>query len=256
MIHNKAVHRILAGVIAGVMFLPVGGPGEPVQKHIKTDWVSVIISLRGQFSEKEDTSRPKFGPWYATAPIPAKNLSDTFFPENSVDLNAKSDNGQSIWTKHDDWFDGIPHQLSAQEYATVYLYRTIDSPAAQSLPIGLGSDDGVELWLNGVKILSHDIDRSAAPDQEHVTLNLKPGTNSLLMKVYNHIAGSEFYFGAPRAERMVDRIADQLWKDYPVEMDWLLQDGPGKAGGLPLSISFCRFGYRHAQKSRVDPGHA
>ncbi|MCX6872709.1 MAG: hypothetical protein NTW21_02725 [Verrucomicrobia bacterium] len=44
--------------------------------------------------------------WYATAPMKVKGVGDAWSPEQGVNLDAKNDLGQPLWSKHRDWPDG------------------------------------------------------------------------------------------------------------------------------------------------------
>ena len=69
------------------------------------------------------------------------------------------------------------------EWAVAYAYAEIQSPKAQSVFFGFGSDDGIVVWLNGKKILSHDVPRGVSPDSDTAKLELQPGENKLLLKI-------------------------------------------------------------------------
>ncbi len=63
----------------------------------------------------------------------------------------------------------------------------------QAVTIGVGSDDGVRLWVNREKI--HDIKggRQAKPGQDRVKAHVKKGWNEIRVKVDNIIGTWEFY---------------------------------------------------------------
>ena len=84
----------------------------------------------------------------------------------------------------------------------------VDSP--RDLPISLGSDDGIKVFLNGKQILANNIGRGAEPDQEKITLNLKKGENFLLLKIHNGSGPSGFYFKADAKSKLLPAIATEL----------------------------------------------
>ena len=144
---------------------------------------------------------PKQGPWYSIGPFIGKtflkSFNETFEPELRVNLAWADDTGRFKWVPHPDWEDGkIRNGLSDKRFAAVYLYRTIESPAAQSLALSLGSDDAIKVWLNGKIVLSNFVARAAAPDQDKVTVQLQPGTNHLLLKIVNDVSDTGYYFSA------------------------------------------------------------
>src|SRR5262249_14101694 len=81
-------------------------------------------------------------------------------------------------------------------WASVYLTREIEVAEAMELPVSLGSDDTLTVWLNGEKLLAKNEYRAAAPDQERVVLKLKKGKNKLLLKVCQGDGDWAFYFSA------------------------------------------------------------
>ncbi len=74
--------------------------------------------------------------------------------------------------------------------SVVYLTATYESPAAGSGWLGCGSDDGIQVWVNGKPVISRDIDRGMKPDTDHAMVQLRAGTNTLLLKVNNRGDGS------------------------------------------------------------------
>ena len=97
----------------------------------------------------------------------------------------------------------------------VYLYHEIDVDKATTLPISLGSDDFIKVWLNGEQLVSDDAVRPAAPDQDQATLKLKPGKNQLLLKVGNIAGGWEVYVAPELPLSWPAKVRDRLARDFP-----------------------------------------
>jgi len=141
------------------------------------------------------TSHVKLGPWYTTGPLKAQAFGDVLFPEEGVDLSAKSPAGEPLWMPRPQWRDGQPQELPSDGgRASTYLFRTITTDKAVPASAGLGSDDGLEVWLNGKKLLSKDVARGVSPNDDTVILDLQPGENQLLLKIYNQGGGHGFFF--------------------------------------------------------------
>jgi hypothetical protein len=104
----------------------------------------------------------------------------------------------------------------------VYLYREITTTAAMDLPVSLGSDDTLTVWLNGRKLLAENVYRAAAPDQAQLVLKLKPGKNELLMKICQGDGEWAFFF-QPR-------------KTAPPVVDWRFEDVSEAVGLGPRGI--------------------
>jgi hypothetical protein len=165
-------------VVAATSQVTPGTKGSPAQS--RTPGSGCVIN----------SSNPT---WYMTQPIKAKAFGDALFPEAGVDLAAKNDNGQPLWSRHKEWADGSQIGLGSVDSSATYLYRVIFSKNARSVSVGLSSDDGIEVWLNGNKIHSNSTG-GMSPDRDKVALNLVAGENKLLVKIFNVSAGSAFQF--------------------------------------------------------------
>ncbi len=84
--------------------------------------------------------------------------------------------------------------IQPNEEAVAYAYRRFDLEEAAEIEIGLGSNDGFKLWLNGNIILSKKTSRVAEPNQELITLPMRKGPNEVLIKIEQLGGGWGFYF--------------------------------------------------------------
>jgi HEAT repeat protein len=66
-----------------------------------------------------------------------------------------------------------------------YLYAEVESDQARESLFKIGSDDDVFCWLNGELVHKFVGDRGWSPDQDIAHVQLKAGTNRILMKVLN-----------------------------------------------------------------------
>jgi hypothetical protein len=149
---------------------------------------------------------PQLGPWYYLGPLDnagGKAFHTSHPVEQAVDLAQEypGKNGEPAVWRAGKFADGKINNLRLfrpqnNEHAAVYLYRRIEVSAPVELPVSLGSDDTLSVWLNGKKLLGQNVQRSAAPDQEHLTLALRAGTNHLLLKVCQGGGEWAFYFKA------------------------------------------------------------
>jgi len=145
--------------------------------------------------------------WYVIGPFPNPRESETdrkgidiiYPPENEFDtakvyygvdsqkvrwrLMNISENGYlSLWNKFD------PYELIVV-YAQTFVY----SPEDQEMDLLIGTDDGSKVFLNGKQLYRFLEVRIAEPDQDRITLELKKGWNSLLIKIENNFGGYGFY---------------------------------------------------------------
>lgn len=75
---------------------------------------------------------------------------------------------------------GIP-----KDYTVGYAWTEFESPRETEAWLGLGSDDGVKIWLNGELIHDKWIRRPSRLDDDIVPVHLKKGANQMLIKIQN-----------------------------------------------------------------------
>ena len=145
---------------------------------------------------------PTSSPWYYCGPFD-NNFGHDFGPEKAVDLKAKypGKNNTSAEWKEGKFTDGQVNSLALfggnNDNCCVYLYREFDYGGAAELPVSLGSDDTLTVWVNGERLVAENTQRAAAPDQHKLTLKLRPGKNQLLLKICNGNGDFGFYYNAP-----------------------------------------------------------
>ena len=79
---------------------------------------------------------------------------------------------------------------------SVYGLIILDAPEAQSgVPMKVGSDDSVKVWLNGEVVHTNAINRGAGDFQDDFKVNLVAGGNVLLVKVSERGGGWSMFAG-------------------------------------------------------------
>jgi hypothetical protein len=136
---------------------------------------------------------PVIGKWQYIGPFDyagGRGFDTVYPPEREINLQAQYEGkgGEKVAWKEGNFPDTQVNNLALfkpehNNDAVVYLYRELDFGGAVELPIGLGSDDTLTVWLNGQKVLSEHVQRAIVPEQNKLTLKLRPGKNSLLLKV-------------------------------------------------------------------------
>jgi hypothetical protein len=154
-------------------------------------------------------SRPlEMGEWHYCGPFSntgQKGFDTVYPPEQEINLTKKypgKSGTEAVWKKGQ-FTDGQINNLALYEgdrnvWSVIYLYREIICNAPQELPVSLGSDDTLTVWLNGEKLVAQNVYRAAAPDQAVVTLKLKAGKNQFLMKVCQGEGDWAFYFATQK----------------------------------------------------------
>ena len=84
------------------------------------------------------------------------------------------------------------NEIFGSRHCMVYAALRLESEREQGVRFGIGSDDGVEMWINGKKIHSNDIKRSYAAESDTVEAVLPKGISTVLMKITQGDGGWEF----------------------------------------------------------------
>lgn len=155
--------------------------------------------LLGRFRLSYTTEKdPVFNTWSVLGPFPAETIEESFAkqfgPETELDLAKTHLDGDLAWVQRPEWTDGAIHNLTGTGIAATYLHRTVYSPTERKVLLHFGSNDGIQVWLNGESILSNNVGRPIAENQDKVQVRLRAGDNRLLMKINNHGGGYAFYF--------------------------------------------------------------
>lgn len=74
-------------------------------------------------------------------------------------------------------------------FSVAYGYLELECAEAKKLALGLGSDDGVKLWVNGRLVHTHWGGRPVWPDEDFVAAEFTAGINRILIKVQNMEGG-------------------------------------------------------------------
>ncbi len=147
------------------------------------------IRLTKIFARKESYCRG----WHIVGPFvfdPSKDISVQKHPPEKEELNLSSiykgpNNTKLSWRQaecNELYLVNLRKYYDA-EYKIAYAVTWIDSPCEQQATFKINSDDGVETWINGKKIHSHNIGRVVSHDPDIVKGILKRGNNLLLMKI-------------------------------------------------------------------------
>ncbi len=162
---------------------------------------------------------PQLGPWHYIGPFDnagQKGFDAAYPPEKEINLKAQYDakGGKAGWKQHA-FTDGQVQSLlifkpELNNESVAYVYREITSKAPAELPVSLGSDDTLSVWLNGKRLLAENVYRGAAPDQNAVTLPLQAGKNHFLMKICQGGGDWAFYFAAKEATVSVGNLFEDV----------------------------------------------
>lgn len=145
--------------------------------------------------------------WYMIGPFPNRKdaqqnrlgLQEIFPPEQEIDLDKTYSgvNGQEVrWqlkTTPQNGYIDLYGKYDPYELVVVYALTYLHSPAEQEIPLLLGSDDGIKVFLNSRPVHEVLTIRIAQVDEDRVPLKLQKGWNELLLKIENNLGGYGFY---------------------------------------------------------------
>lgn len=161
--------------------------------------------------------------WLLAGPIPVEDgkaepnnaLQEKIFKEEAVSPGSISPTSRLrirdkdiTWQPFSSPGDVVNLDLFYKGWDFVYAYALaeIKSPTATNAFLGLGSDDGIKVWLNGKLVHDNWVPRSVKKDEDLVPIKLVKGSNQLLIKVQDMQGGWAF------VARLLDKAAltDQL----------------------------------------------
>lgn len=78
----------------------------------------------------------------------------------------------------------LTERAKARSNNVVYYFAaTVNSSTAQPATFNVGSDDGIQVWLNGEKIHDHKVTRALQAGQDKIDVQLRQGANTVLLKL-------------------------------------------------------------------------
>ena len=139
--------------------------------------------------------------WLTLGPFDNTNgigYDTAYIPEDAtqIDTTTKYDgiDGQVSWQKSTDGtLNGYIDLGENVDWRVAYAFATVTSPDEREAQIRFDSDDQGKVWLNGEKVVTNTNTHSAVMDRYTVPVMLKPGENSILVKVCNEKKQWEFY---------------------------------------------------------------
>lgn len=142
--------------------------------------------------------------WLVLGPIPVFHTDSTnkdidaqkavfeqeFLPVEEYEsvIEGKSENisGMTYQWKYidsDDNMVDLDILYNRVDFAVSYACADIAFARSEKVLFGIGSDDGIKIWLNGKLVHQNWVGRAVNQDDDLVTLNMKKGNNRLIIKV-------------------------------------------------------------------------
>jgi hypothetical protein len=156
-----------------------------------------------KFIERVNTKHVYLTDWWIIGPFDnpeEKGLHIVFPPEQEYDTT-KTYSGRNNevvkWQHFNNKISGymdFTKIFKDSESGVAYARSAIEMSEDAEVKIGVGSNDGVRLFINNTLVLDNKIARSAEPNQDITTVSLKKGQNILLLKIDQLGGGWGFYF--------------------------------------------------------------
>ena len=126
--------------------------------------------------------------WYIVGPfatVDGPQAYDTVFgPEAVGPLDFKATYKGQSW-RHAPGVKEEEVVSLAQGIGAEFVARELFSPLPRTVELSMGSDDGLQVYLNGRLVHEARINRGAAPDQEQVSFEIPAGRSTLVCKFVN-----------------------------------------------------------------------
>ncbi|SKC66697.1 serine hydrolase [Ohtaekwangia koreensis] len=179
--------------------------------------------LAGPFLVKEDT-----------ASDPDMQLQENFFNEDLLTqvtpvagkpIPAILLKGKSFaWKPYSGTTDAIDLDAIYKkvDYAAVYALAEIKTDSALTAFLGVGSDDGIKVWLNGKQVHKNWTGRAVTADQDIIPVSLVKGSNQLLIKVQDMAQGWGFTIRFLDRDALSERLVSAAAKGNLDEVTTLL----------------------------------
>lgn len=128
------------------------------------------------------------GPFAADGPDAVKTESITGASANQLPAaRIKGATGQPVqWKKVNatrQGFVDLAAQFDPHEHVYAYAVAEVNVPTDFEMPLTMGSDDGLILWVNGQQVFKDLNNHSWVADEFHATAHLKAGRNVFFAKI-------------------------------------------------------------------------
>ena len=135
------------------------------------------------------SASPFIGEWQVIGPFDNKGIDSVLPPETDgfkADASYDGKAAKVTWTKVASNGGVYLHdRMSPSEKATAFAFTGITSPDSRETELLIGADDECKVWLNGTEIWRQEGTHDLYVDQDRIKITLKPGENTLLLKIGN-----------------------------------------------------------------------
>jgi quinoprotein glucose dehydrogenase len=180
-------------------------PDNVISQLTFDQFIDLVAFLRDRPAQESLRGLPLS--WWVIGPYP-QDLKLAFPPEKGGDVDPKRpldgrQPGEKLTWKlvevEPNGYLDLQKVFQAEHisaYAMTYLY----SPKMQKVKMLTGSDDQLRVWVNGALVFEYATNRGAMPDSDQFEVELRPGWNTVLVKVTNSVASHGLFLRISNGE--------------------------------------------------------
>ncbi|GJM30286.1 MAG: hypothetical protein DHS20C17_29210 [Cyclobacteriaceae bacterium] len=112
-----------------------------------------------------------------------------------------------------------------KDYMIAYAFKEFKVSEAKTALLGVGSDDGVRVWLNGELVHDNWVPRGVIVDDDLVPVSLRQGTNQILLKVQDMQQAWGFACRILPLEAYAEKITEAAGSGQVDDVNLLLSNG-------------------------------
>jgi len=191
-----------------------------------------------------------------------KAFANDFLAENGGESGVTPKDGTTIqidgkdykWQYHeskDDIVDLIK-VFGQKDYVIAYAWAEIISSLEKDVLLGIGSDDGIKIWLNGKLIHEKWIGRAVNKDEDVIPVKIKKGKNQILFKVQNMQMAWGFCCRVLGKESLTDRLISAAGMGNLDDIEMLLSYGVNINAKNDIGINALHKATMAGRKDTVD----
>ena len=175
-----------------------------VKELVENSRVPLEISDVNWRRYKDRLSEGKFiTDWWLIGPFDNTNRKgiEKVYPPEIEFIAEKSYSGREnqkiSWQKYDEnnnEYISLAKLFKPLDDGVVYARRIFNLKNEANIKIGLGTNDGVKMWVNGKLVHKNVVGRAAVPNEDIVSVTFNKGENVVLLKIDQLGGGWGFYF--------------------------------------------------------------
>lgn len=150
-------------------------------------------------------------------------------PEEGMSIEP-GDGITRVWKKYtspEDYINFNKVFEDNQRGKVAYAFCYLKSDTDKEVVLGIGSNDGVRVWLNGELIWDNHCPRGAMMDEDCFKVSLKTGLNPLLIKVDQGFGNWGFYARVVNREEVLKKLKEI--PDLRGDITYILEDNSLRA---------------------------